>query len=69
MSASKRDEWRKGKKIPGLGMHVQYIGLSGVKAKMQERREKKREKEREGRREEIRKSIGPKFLVEEARVV
>ncbi|KAF2815908.1 uncharacterized protein BDZ99DRAFT_541912 [Mytilinidion resinicola] len=65
----RRDEWRKGKKIPGMGVQVQYIGFSGVKEKIRERREKKWEREREGRREEIRKSIGPRFLVEGARVV
>ncbi|KAF2488288.1 hypothetical protein BU16DRAFT_229887 [Lophium mytilinum] len=69
VGGGRRDEWRKGKKIPGLGMQVQYIGFSGVKEKIRERREKKWEREREGRREEIRKSIGPKFLVEGSRVV
>ncbi|KAF2002179.1 hypothetical protein P154DRAFT_431533 [Amniculicola lignicola CBS 123094] len=53
----KRESWRVGKTIPGLGMQVQYIGISGVK-------ERFREKRKEKRREEIRKSIGSRFYHE-----
>ncbi|ORY08668.1 hypothetical protein BCR34DRAFT_626151 [Clohesyomyces aquaticus] len=56
---SRKDEWRKGKKIPGLGgrMQIQYIGLSGV-------RERWSEKRKEKRRESIRRSIGTRYYVE-----
>lgn len=65
----RREAWRKGKVIPGLGVQVQYIGLSGVKEKLRERQVKKWERSAEKRRDIIRKSIGPRFLVEGARVV
>ncbi|KAF2265542.1 hypothetical protein CC78DRAFT_186851 [Lojkania enalia] len=54
---SRRAAWRKGKTIPGLGMQVQYIGLSGVKERIRERKAEKR-------REEIRQSIGSRIYVE-----
>ncbi|KAF1916620.1 hypothetical protein BDU57DRAFT_516831 [Ampelomyces quisqualis] len=50
--------WREGKSLPGLKKYqVQYIGLSGVKDKIRNRR-------REKRREEIRRSIGSRYFVE-----
>jgi hypothetical protein len=53
-----RRSWRKGKRIPGFkGVQVQYIGLSGVKERI-------REKRAERRREVIRKSIGGRWYVE-----
>jgi hypothetical protein len=52
---AKRESWRKGKTIPGLKMQVQYIGLSGMKERLRERRAEKR-------REVIRRSIGEKFF-------
>ncbi|KAF1955137.1 hypothetical protein CC80DRAFT_505943 [Byssothecium circinans] len=56
--ASRRDTWRKGKKIPGLkGVQVQYIGLSGVKERFRERKAEKR-------RDELRRSIGGRWYVE-----
>ncbi|KAF2644425.1 hypothetical protein P280DRAFT_487044 [Massarina eburnea CBS 473.64] len=55
---SRHDTWRNGKKIPGFkGVQVQYIGLSGV-------RERIRERKAEKRREELRKSIGGRWYVE-----
>ena len=56
--SSRRQDWRKGKKIPGLkGVQVQYIGFSGVKERL-------REKRAERRREVLRKSIGGRWYVE-----
>jgi len=66
---ARREGWRKGKSIPGLGMQVQYIGLSGMKEKFQERRRRKWERSAEKRREVLRQSIGPRYLVEGVRVV
>jgi hypothetical protein len=58
ISSGRRDRWRKGKKIPGLkGVQVQYIGFSGVKERL-------REKRAERRREVLRKSIGGRWYVE-----
>jgi hypothetical protein len=55
---SGKDGWRKGKKIPGLkGVQVQYIGFSGVKERLRERKA-------ERRRELLRKSIGGRWYVE-----
>lgn len=55
-----RETWRQGRRIPGLkGVQVQYIGLSGVKARF-------REKRAERRREALRKSIGGRWYVEPA---
>jgi hypothetical protein len=65
----RREGWRKGKSIPGFGMQVQYIGLSGMKEKFQERRRRKWERSAEKRREALRQSIGPRYLVEGVRVV
>ncbi|KAF2278943.1 uncharacterized protein EI97DRAFT_499465 [Westerdykella ornata] len=57
---SRREAWRAGRKIPGMkGLHVQYIGLSGVKDMLRERRAEKR-------RQLIRKSIGSRYYVEGA---
>ncbi|PVI05284.1 hypothetical protein DM02DRAFT_517082 [Periconia macrospinosa] len=54
---SRRDAWRRGKKIPGFkGVHVQYIGLSGVRQRMRERKAEKR-------REQLRRSIGGRWYV------
>ena len=59
---SRRESWRRGRNIPGLkGMQVQYIGLSGVKERL-------REKKAEKRRDEIRRSIGSRYYVEGANV-
>ncbi|KAF2875878.1 hypothetical protein BDV95DRAFT_485431 [Massariosphaeria phaeospora] len=55
--ASRRDGWRRGKTIPVLNMQVQYIGLSGVKERLRERKAEKR-------RNEIRRSIGSRYYVE-----
>ena len=55
------ESWRKGRKIPGLNVQVQYIGLSGVKERLRERKAEKR-------REEIRKSIGLNYFVESTNV-
>lgn len=54
---SRRDAWRQGKRIPGVGLQVQYIGLSGVKQRLRERKAEKR-------RQEIRRSIGSRYYVE-----
>lgn len=55
---SRRDAWRQGKNIPGLKrVQVQYIGISGVKERL-------REKRAERRREALRKSIGGRWYVE-----
>ncbi|KAF2186486.1 hypothetical protein K469DRAFT_571890 [Zopfia rhizophila CBS 207.26] len=54
---NRRESWRQGKRIPGLGMQVQYIGLSGVKERFRERKAEKR-------RDAIRRSIGPRYYVE-----
>jgi hypothetical protein len=54
----RRDGWRSGRKIPGVGLQVQYIGLSGVKERLRERKAEKR-------RDEIRKSIGSRYYVED----
>ena len=52
------ETWRNGKRIPGLkGVQVQYIGLSGVKERLKERRA-------ERRRDALRKSIGGRWYVE-----
>jgi hypothetical protein len=56
--SSRKEAWRSGKRIPGVGLQVQYIGLSGVKERLRERRAEKR-------REGIRKSIGSRFFVED----
>ncbi|PSN60673.1 hypothetical protein BS50DRAFT_206088 [Corynespora cassiicola Philippines] len=61
----RRSKWRKGRQIPGLkGVHVQYIGLSGVRERLQERRARHVEREAEVRRERLRKSIGPRYYVD-----
>jgi hypothetical protein len=52
-----RKGWKQGKSIPGLGMQVQYIGISGVKERLKERKAEKR-------RDSIRKSIGSRYYVE-----
>jgi hypothetical protein len=65
----RREGWRKGKSIPGFGMQVQYIGLSGMKEKFQERRRRKWERSVEKRREALKQSIGPTYSVEGVRVV
>ncbi len=53
-----RASWRQGRNLPGLKRYqVQYIGLSGVKKKLQERTAEKR-------REKLRRSIGPRYYVE-----
>ncbi|KAI4709777.1 hypothetical protein J4E89_005794 [Alternaria sp. Ai002NY15] len=53
-----RGSWRQGKSLPGLKKyHVQYIGISGVKEKLRERRTEKR-------REKIRRSIGSRYYVD-----
>jgi hypothetical protein len=52
-----RKGWKQGKSIPGLGMQVQYIGISGVKERLRERKAEKR-------RDSIRKSIGSRYYVE-----
>jgi hypothetical protein len=50
--------WREGRALPGLKKyHVQYIGLSGVKDRLKERKVEKR-------REKIRRSIGSRYFVE-----
>ncbi|KAF2737718.1 hypothetical protein EJ04DRAFT_95711 [Polyplosphaeria fusca] len=54
---SRRGTWRKGKNIPGLGVQVQYIGLSGVKDRLRERKAEKR-------RNEIRRSIGSRVFMD-----
>lgn len=54
---SRREAWRSGKRIPGVGLQVQYIGLRGVKERLLEKR-------KERRREEIRRSIGSRYFVE-----
>lgn len=54
----RRGSWRQGKSLPGLKKyHVQYIGISGVKEKLRERRTEKR-------REKIRRSIGSRYYVD-----
>jgi hypothetical protein len=55
-----RSSWRQGRSLPGLGRyHVQYIGISGVKDRLRERRVEKR-------REKIRRSIGTRYYMEPA---
>lgn len=54
---ARREAWRKGKRIPGVGLQVQYIGLSGVKERLRERKAEKR-------RDEIRKSIGSRYYID-----
>jgi hypothetical protein len=50
--------WREGRALPGLKRyHVQYIGISGVKDRLRERKVEKR-------REKIRRSIGSRYFVE-----
>jgi hypothetical protein len=57
-SRRSRGSWRQGKSLPGLKKyHVQYIGISGVKEKLRERRTEKR-------REKIRRSIGSRYYVD-----
>ncbi|KAF2010503.1 hypothetical protein BU24DRAFT_322710, partial [Aaosphaeria arxii CBS 175.79] len=54
---SRRDAWRDGKRIPGVPrLQVQYIGFSGVKDRIRERRAEKR-------RDELRRSIGTRYYV------
>ncbi|KAF1831277.1 hypothetical protein BDW02DRAFT_477503, partial [Decorospora gaudefroyi] len=54
----RRGSWRQGRSLPGLKKyHVQYIGISGVKDRLKERRVEKR-------REKIRRSIGTRYYVE-----
>ncbi|KAF2743818.1 hypothetical protein M011DRAFT_471152 [Sporormia fimetaria CBS 119925] len=53
----RKEAWKSGKKIPGVGLQVQYIGLSGVKERIRERKAEKR-------RQEIRKSIGTRYYVD-----
>ncbi|KAF2662052.1 hypothetical protein K491DRAFT_585996 [Lophiostoma macrostomum CBS 122681] len=54
----RRESWRSGKRIPGVKLQVQYIGLSGV-------RERMRERSAEKRRNKIRKSIGSRIYMED----
>ncbi|KAF2755254.1 hypothetical protein EJ05DRAFT_127755 [Pseudovirgaria hyperparasitica] len=62
-NASQRmTRWRKVHKIPGLGIHIQYVGFNGMKERI-------REKKAEKRREAIRQSIGPRLYVEGSGVV
>lgn len=49
---------RKMHRIPGLGVHVQYVGFKGLRDKMRQVREEKEERAREKKREEIRGKIG-----------
>ncbi|KAL1798418.1 hypothetical protein ACET3X_002455 [Alternaria dauci] len=57
-SRRSRGSWRQGKSLPGLKKyHVQYIGISGVKARLKERRTEKR-------REKIRRSIGSRYYID-----
>ncbi|KAF2124592.1 hypothetical protein P153DRAFT_259302, partial [Dothidotthia symphoricarpi CBS 119687] len=57
-SYRRRASWRSGRGIPGLkGVQVQYIGLSGVRERWQERSKEKR-------RDKIRRSIGTRYYVE-----
>ncbi|KAF1846107.1 uncharacterized protein K460DRAFT_281579 [Cucurbitaria berberidis CBS 394.84] len=54
----RRGTWRQGRSLPGLKKYqVQYIGLSGVKEKIRERKTEKR-------REKLRQSIGTRYYVE-----
>jgi hypothetical protein len=47
-----------------LGLQVEYIGFNGIRDKWQEKRMRVREHKAQKRRDDIRRSIGPKFLVE-----
>jgi hypothetical protein len=59
-SPERRTSWRQGRSLPGLKKYqVQYIGLSGVKEKIRDRRQEKR-------REKIRQSIGTRYYVPNA---
>ncbi|KAF2669498.1 hypothetical protein BT63DRAFT_262620 [Microthyrium microscopicum] len=53
-----RRQWRM------LGLHVEYVGLNGLRDLWHEKRLRGRERKAQKRRDEIRRSIGPKFLVE-----
>lgn len=53
--------WKRVRGLSSLGASVQYIRLRGVADKLREHRQEKR-------REEIRRSIGPRFMVEGAKV-
>lgn len=55
---NRREQWKQGRRIPGVRLQVQYIGLSGVKERFKERKAEKR-------RQEIRKSIGSRYYVED----
>jgi hypothetical protein len=52
-----------------LGLHIEYVGVGGMRDIWRNRREKIREQKAEKRRDEIRRSIGPKFLIENGATV
>lgn len=61
--------WKYGRRkrvrfIPGLGMQVEYIGLRGLIHRLKEARMRREEKGREKNRQRLRKSIGPRWIVE-----
>jgi hypothetical protein len=47
-----------------LGLHIEYIGINGVRDIWREKKQQSQERKREKKREEIRRSIGPKFYLE-----
>ncbi|KAK5009013.1 hypothetical protein LTR28_003160 [Elasticomyces elasticus] len=55
-------ESRRGLSVPGFGMRLQYVGMSGLRERMERRRVGKEERERERRRERIRESIGTRVF-------
>lgn len=58
-----RRQWK------AMGLHVEYVGISGMRDLWREKRERTREQRAEKRREELRNSIGPKFLLKDANAV
>ncbi|KAK4985121.1 hypothetical protein LTR50_006181 [Elasticomyces elasticus] len=53
---------RRGLSVPGFGMRLRYVGVSGLRERMERRRVGKEERERERRRERIRESIGTRVF-------
>jgi len=51
-----------------LGVSLEYVGVGGLRERWQYQKQKREDVKAEKRRDEIRKSIGPKFLVENGSV-
>jgi hypothetical protein len=62
VDARKRSLRRKWK---SMGLRIEYIGIGGVRDKWREKIHKRRDRKAEHRREQLRRSIGPRILVQQ----